>query len=72
MEDLKFLTVTEIARVMRLSKMTVYRLVHAGAFDGTIQIGRSFRVPEAGVHAYLRRSLVPGDGDDDGPDARQA
>jgi len=28
--DLAFLTVAEVASVLRVSKMTVYRMVHAG------------------------------------------
>ncbi|MDF2492886.1 MAG: excisionase, partial [Microbacterium sp.] len=28
--DVRFLTVAEVAQLMRVSKMTVYRLVHAG------------------------------------------
>ncbi|MET0725439.1 MAG: helix-turn-helix domain-containing protein, partial [Leifsonia sp.] len=28
--DVRFLTVAEVAEMMRVSKMTVYRLVHSG------------------------------------------
>ena len=54
--DVKFLTVAEVASVMRVSKMTVYRLVH----NGTCRrfVGRSFRVPEQAVHDYLRDSYI--------------
>ena len=48
-----FLTVAEVASLMRVSKMTVYRLVHAGDLTA-VRVGRSFRVPEHAVHAYLR------------------
>jgi excisionase family DNA binding protein len=37
---------------MRVSKMTVYRLVHSGELPA-VRVGRSFRVPEKAVHAYL-------------------
>ncbi len=47
-----FLTVTEVAAIMRVSKMTVYRLVHAGEL-AAVRVGRSFRVPEPAVRAYL-------------------
>ena len=30
----KFLTVAEVAEIMRVSKMTVYRLVHSGELTG--------------------------------------
>ncbi|MFF3313508.1 helix-turn-helix domain-containing protein [Streptomyces sp. NPDC002952] len=47
-----FLTVAEAASVMRVSKMTVYRLVHSGHLPA-IRVGRSFRVPEQALHQYL-------------------
>jgi excisionase family DNA binding protein len=47
-----FLTVTEVASIMRVSKMTVYRLVHAGEL-AAVRVGRSFRVPEPAVRDYL-------------------
>jgi excisionase family DNA binding protein len=53
--DVRFLTVAEVATAMRVSKMTVYRLVHAGDLPA-VRVGRSFRVPEQAVHDYLRRS----------------
>lgn len=55
--DPKFLTVAEVAAVMRVSKMTVYRLVHAGVLQA-VQVGRSYRVPESAVTDYLRDSFV--------------
>jgi len=55
--DVRFLTVAEVAAVMRVSKMTVYRLVHSGELSA-IRVGRSFRVPEQAVHTYLRDSYV--------------
>jgi excisionase family DNA binding protein len=51
--EVKFLTVAEVAELMRVSKMTVYRLVHSGELTA-VRVGRSFRVPEHAVHAYLR------------------
>ncbi|WP_449495077.1 helix-turn-helix domain-containing protein [Blastococcus goldschmidtiae] len=47
-----FLTVTEVAAIMRVSKMTVYRLVHGGELSA-VRVGRSFRVPEPAVREYL-------------------
>ena len=55
--EVRFLTVAEVAAIMRVSKMTVYRMVHAGELPA-IRVGRSFRVPEDEVHAYLRSSFV--------------
>jgi excisionase family DNA binding protein len=55
--DVKFLTVAEVAAVMRVSKMTVYRMVHGGELPA-IRVGRSFRVPEKAVHDYLRDAFI--------------
>jgi excisionase family DNA binding protein len=52
----RFLTVAEVATVMRVSKMTVYRLVHAGELPA-VRVGRSFRVREDDVNEYMRRSF---------------
>ena len=57
LSEVKFLTVTEVAKVMRVSKMTVYRLVHAGELQA-VQIGRSYRVPEQAVNEYLRAAFI--------------
>ena len=51
--EVHFLTVAEVAAVMRVSRMTVYRLVHAGELHA-VRVGRSFRVPQQAVHDYLR------------------
>ncbi len=55
--EVRFLTVAEVAKVMRVSKMTVYRIVHAGEITA-IRVGRSFRVPEQAVHDYLRAAYI--------------
>jgi excisionase family DNA binding protein len=57
LSEVHFLTVAEVATVMRVSKMTVYRLVHNGDLPAA-RVGRSFRVPEQAVHDYLRDSFV--------------
>jgi excisionase family DNA binding protein len=51
----QFLTVAEVAGLMRVSKMTVYRLVHGGELPA-VRVGRSFRVPAKAVHDYLETS----------------
>lgn len=53
----RFLTVAEVATMMRVSKMTVYRLVHSGEMPA-VRVGRSFRVPENAVEQYLQHSFV--------------
>ncbi|MFD6399854.1 helix-turn-helix domain-containing protein [Nocardia sp. NPDC060249] len=51
----QFLTVAEVADLMRVSKMTVYRLVHSGELPA-VRVGRSFRVHAKAVHDYLETS----------------
>ena len=51
----QFLTVAEVATLMRVSKMTVYRLVHGGELPA-VRVGRSFRVHAKAVHDYLETS----------------
>jgi excisionase family DNA binding protein len=53
LSEVRFLTVQEVAALMRVSKMTVYRLVHSGEL-ASVRVGRSFRVPERAVNEYLR------------------
>ena len=53
----RFLTVQEVADLMRVSSMTVYRLIKAGDLPA-VRVGRSFRVPEKAVHDYLRDAFI--------------
>ncbi len=55
--EVRFLTVAEVASIMRVSKMTVYRMVHSGDLPA-VRVGRSFRVSEEAVHEYLDKSFV--------------
>lgn len=55
--QVSFLTVAEVAAMMRVSKMTVYRLVHSGELPA-VRVGRSFRVPEQAVHDYLQHAYI--------------
>ncbi len=56
LSDSTFLTIAEVAAMMRVSKMTVYRLVHGGELPA-LRVGRSFRVLEEDVNEYLRKSF---------------
>jgi excisionase family DNA binding protein len=55
--EVRLLTVAEVAALMRLSKMTVYRMVNSGTLPA-LKVGRSVRIPEHVVDEYLRRSFV--------------
>lgn len=47
-----YVTVAEIAGLLRVSKMTVYRLIHAGELKG-VTVGRSIRVHRGVLRDYL-------------------
>ncbi|MET0590849.1 MAG: helix-turn-helix domain-containing protein [Naasia sp.] len=55
--DARFLTVAEVADMMRVSRMTVYRLVHSGDLPA-IRFGRSYRVPESAVVAAIENHVA--------------
>ncbi|MBG0738141.1 helix-turn-helix domain-containing protein [Paeniglutamicibacter antarcticus] len=57
-----FLTVSEVADVMRVSKMTVYRLVHSGELPA-VRFGRSYRIPESAVAGLVESAFVEGAAD---------
>ncbi len=60
-EDAHYLTVAEVALAMRVSKMTVYRLVHAQKL-AAVSFGRSIRIPAQAVKEYVvaeRRATAP-------------
>ena len=48
----RFLTVQEVAQLMRVSTMTVYRLIQSGELPA-VRVGRSFRMRDDDVDAYL-------------------
>ena len=55
------LTVGEVATLMRVSNMTVYRLIKAGQL-AAIRVGKNYRIRRGDVDRYLtERSVnVPG------------
>jgi excisionase family DNA binding protein len=57
----QLLTVAEVAALMRVSKMTVYRLLHSGKLPG-IRFGRSFRVPQQALTQYVEAHRIEDSG----------
>ena len=47
------LTVNEVADLLRVSRMTVYRLIKQGEM-AALRVGRNFRLREEDVHSYLK------------------
>ena len=48
----RFLTAAEVADILRVSTMTVYRLIRAGEMP-SVRVGKSYRVREDDVDRYL-------------------
>jgi len=55
----RLLTVREVAETMRVSNMTVYRLIRAGELPA-IRVGKHFRIRENELAAYLESQTVRG------------
>lgn len=53
----RFMTIAEVAEALRVSRMTVYRLVNSHAIHA-VRFGRSYRVPESAVESYIEHSAV--------------
>ncbi len=53
---MEFVTVAEVAAQMRVSKMTVYRMLHNGELTA-VRVGRSFRVHKQAFDDLLESSF---------------
>lgn len=53
----QYLTVAEIAADLRVSRMTVYRMLHAGEI-ASIRVRRSFRISVEAYQDFLRREAL--------------
>ena len=51
------LTVGEVAGIMRVSNMTVYRLIKAGQLSA-IRVGKNYRIRRSDVDRYLDERAV--------------
>lgn len=60
--DQRLLTVAEVATALRVSNMTVYRLIRNGSLPST-RVGRGYRIWEDAVDTYLGRSAATTRGD---------
>lgn len=56
----RLLTVVEVAGLMRVSNMTVYRLIKSGDLRA-IRVGKNFRIRESDVDGYLSGRAVHAD-----------
>ena len=53
----RYLTAAEVAEAMRVSTMTVYRLIKAGSLPA-VRVGRSYRVAEDDLDRFLAQGYT--------------
>lgn len=56
------LTVGEVASIMRVSNMTVYRLIKSGQL-AAIRVGKNYRIRRSDIDRYLNERAVHFDGE---------
>jgi excisionase family DNA binding protein len=52
------MTVSEVATHLRVSKMTVYRLIKVGQLPA-VRVGRGYRIKSQAVNKYLSKESTP-------------
>jgi excisionase family DNA binding protein len=57
----RLLTVGEVAATMRVSNMTVYRLIKSGQL-AAVRVGKNYRIRESDVDGYLSERTVKAEG----------
>ncbi len=55
----RLLMVREVAELMRVSNMTVYRLIKSGQLPA-LKVGKNYRIRESDVEKYLTDRAVGG------------
>jgi excisionase family DNA binding protein len=53
--DERFVSLKEVAEVLRVNTRTVYRLIQAGQMPQPVKVGRSLRFPVSDVEVYIER-----------------
>ena len=57
----RLLTVAEVAGTMRVSNMTIYRLIKSGQL-AAVRVGKNYRIRESDVDRYLQDRAVRTEG----------
>ena len=55
--EARLLTVNEVADLLRVSRLTVYRLIKEGDVPA-FKVGRGYRLREEDVHSYLNERFT--------------
>jgi excisionase family DNA binding protein len=54
----ELMTVTEVAAALRVSRATIYRLVHSGDLAG-VRVGKAVRITRRAVQDFMSRPHHP-------------
>lgn len=54
------LTVAEVAQMLKVHRMTVYRLIH-GRHLGAVKVGKSYRISRNDFEVYMAKVRTDGD-----------
>lgn len=57
LSEARFATVHEVAALLRVSRMTVYRLIRQGDLPA-VRVGRGYRIREEDVARYLQERFT--------------
>lgn len=57
---MKVLTVDEVASLLRLTRVTIYRMAKAGDIPA-LKVGKVWRFPEEEVEAWIHEKMHPAD-----------
>lgn len=55
----RLFTVAEVAEIMRVSNMTIYRLIKSGQLQA-LKVGKNYRIRASDVEQYLSERAVVG------------
>jgi len=53
----RLLTVSEVAEVLRVSRMSIYRMIKQGEMPA-FRVGRGYRLRQEDVHRYLKERFT--------------
>lgn len=56
--DVTWLTVQEVADYLRVTRMTVYRMIHSGHLPAFTAGGRNYRIDERHVRAMVQKVVA--------------
>jgi excisionase family DNA binding protein len=53
-----YITCRELAAMLHVTRVTVYKIVNSGQIQGPIRVGRSLRIPVSGATKFLEEAKI--------------